>query len=104
MKILITRPLDEQIVDRGLGPDVVYGPELASSPEQLLSTMSEHRPAVLVAEEIAEPWVKTWRELSGGRPIAVIGGDGAANARGCLECYGVELLSAPREASARDAD
>ena len=104
MKILITRPIDERIVHRGLGPGVIYEPQLTSSPDQLLSAMFEHRPEVLVAEEVTEVWVKTWREVSGRRPIAIIGGDGVANARRCLEGYGVELLSTPDGKSLLDGD
>jgi len=104
MKILITRPIEERIARRGLGASVAYRPELASRPDQFLPVLHEHRPEVLVAQEVEESWVAPWREISGRKPIAIVGGNGAAAARGWLTRYGIELLGPPPEGGAGDLD
>lgn len=59
---------------------------------------------VLITDEVEEAWLAAWKKASGEKPVAIIGGNGIADAREMLGRYGVELLRVPHAGSARELD
>ncbi len=74
MKILVTYPLSPEIVESGLGHDVIYRPEIINGPEETLrQALVEHRPlALLVNGNCPGPQTLAgWRERAG-RPVELV--------------------------------